>query len=85
MQYCKNYHIISIEIKSREEVSPTMKIEFTITTPRETRKFTRVYSIPTPEYAIADDAYIEALRYLTEHNLTTLDDLDYDYKEVIEQ
>ena len=38
-----------------------------------------------PEYAIADDAYIEALRYLTEHNLTTLDDLDYDYKEVLEQ
>ena len=61
-----------------------MKIEFTITTPKETRKFIREYTIPTPEYEIADDAYMAALRYLTEHNMTTLDDLDYDYKEVSE-
>lgn len=61
-----------------------MKIEFTITTPRETRHFIREYSIPVEEYQIADDAYLEALRYITEHNLTTLDDLDYDYHEVNE-
>ena len=59
-----------------------MKIEFTITTPKETRRFIREYSIPTPEYEIADDAYMEALRYLTEHNMTTLDGLDYSYREV---
>ena len=60
-----------------------MTIEFTITTPHETRKFTRTYSLPTHEYEIADDAYMEALRYLTEHNLTTLDDLDYSYREIV--
>ena len=59
-----------------------MTIEFTITTPHETRHFRREYSIPVKEYEIADDAYLEALRYLTEHNLTTLDNLDYSYKEV---
>lgn len=61
-----------------------MKIEFTITTPKETRHYIREYQIPVKEYEIADDAYMEALRYLTEHNLTTLDDLDYSYKEISE-
>lgn len=60
-----------------------MKIEFTITTPKETRKFTRTYDFRAKEYEIADDAYMEALRYLTEHNLTTLDDLEYSYKEIL--
>ena len=59
-----------------------MKIEFTIVTPKETRKFIRTYDMPTSEYEIADDAYMEALHYLTEHNWATFDDIDYSYKEI---
>lgn len=59
-----------------------MKIEFTITTPCETRHFVREYDIDAKEYQVADDAYLEALKYITEHNLTTLDNLDYSYREV---
>ena len=69
--------------KNKKGCAFTTKIEFTITTPKETRKFIRTYSLPVAEYEIADDAYMEALRYLTEHNLTTLDDLDYSYREVV--
>lgn len=61
-----------------------MKIEFTITTPKETRRYIREYEPSTPEYAIADDAFMEAVEYLNSHNLTTLDDVDVDYKEVFE-
>lgn len=61
-----------------------MKIEFTITTPTETRTYTREYEPSTKEYMIADDAFMEAINYINSHNLTTLDDIDVAYKEVID-
>ena len=57
-----------------------MKIEFTITTPTETRTYTREYEPFTPEYIISDDAFAAAVNYINSHNLETLEDIDVEYR-----
>lgn len=59
-----------------------MRIEFTIKTPSETRTYIREYNVDTKEYVIADDAYMDVIHYLDTHSLTTLDEVDYDWREV---
>ena len=60
-----------------------MKIEFTITTPTETRTYTREYEPSTPEYIISDDAFAAAVNYINSHNLETLDGIDVDWAKVV--
>lgn len=57
-----------------------MKIEFTITTARETRTYIREYEPSTPEYVISDDAYADAVNYINTHNMETLEGVDINYR-----
>lgn len=57
-----------------------MKIEFTISTPNETRTYTREYEPSTPEYVISDDAFAAAVNYINSHNMETLEGVDVQYR-----